>query len=576
MSQTYMKARVLLLDEKTGKPVGECEIVSDSREIFYSNDTPLPESKGNIPAGTTFDKTSLAHILDDLLYDKVNPSFKGGLSFSNGDANFIDNDILVVKPLGSTVAAFSATISVSFGSHNAIDISLVTFRNGREIKNTVHKTKLSTDDIPATAVFQIPEFYEDTDIYVMVEAGTDRVIGPKVQYKFVSPIWVGWVRPDIVLPYLDEMNKSSATLYMQELIDHESKNLEKRFVYKSNQQPYLVPGLNYNTREQLSPCIMIPQSWGELKKITDTNGNNITNAYAKMVGVDINTHDNYRERYILYVLRYVCANDSEIIRGITYITDNSANDILSDNIAGNGIPVIASTDVLNNVPLDSRSWVKTYQELLNMQYPYPGLITYVEEINTTFRFEKGHWAPFNNKTHVVESYEELTEDLGGWDDLAINTMDGLVWKKRYNNQWERYGDIEKGSIVYNDYTVGSGLNQFNYVGTWIEKVGTESYYYGNSHWSNRTGDYLSFKFNGTSLKYYCSKENNLGIALFSIDNGPGIEVDLYRKDAAYNRLVYETGTLPKGDHELVVMVTGKKNEASTDCVVVADKIKVYE
>lgn len=576
MSQTYMKARVLLLDEKTGKSVGECEIISDSKEIFYSNDTPLPESKGNIPAGTTFDKESLAHILDNLLYDKVNPSFKGGLSFSNGDATYIDNDILVVKPSGSTVAAFSATIAVAFGSYDAIDISLVTYRNGREIKDTIHKTRVTQTTAMTTVVFQIPEFHEDTDIYIMVETGTDKVIGPKVQYKFVSPIWVGWVRPDIILPYFEELDKDSTALYMQELINHNSKNLEKRFVYKSNQQTYIVPGLNYSSREQLSPCIMIPQSWGELRKITDTNGNNILNAYTKMVGVDINTHDNYRERYILYVLRYRCANDSEIVRGITYITDNSANDIFSDNLMGNGTPVINSMDVLNNTPLDSRAWVKTYQELLEMVYPYPGLITYVENINTTFRFERGHWSPFNNKTHVVESYEELTEELGGWDDLAINTMDGLIWKKRYNNQWERYGDIQKGSVVYNDYTLGSGLNQFNYVGNWNEGVEGEGYYYGNNHWSNNAGDYLSFKFHGTSLKYYCSKESNLGIASFSVDNRPAIEIDLYNKDTLYNQLVYETGTLPEGDHELIVMVTGKRNISSSDSVVVADKIKVYE
>lgn len=576
MSETYMKARVLLLDKSTGDPIGECEIISDSREIFYSNEKPMPESKGNIPAGTTFDKTSLASIMDDLLYDKTNPSFKGGLSFSNGDASYVTNDIIVIKPKGSIVEGFNATISVDFGSHDDIDISLVKITNGKQTKETIHKTRTTTATTMTTVTFNIPSFYEDTDIYITVEDGTDFVTGPKVEYKFVSPIWIGWVRSDVIIPLINELDKGNAALYMQELINHNSKNLQKKFVYKSNQQAYIVPNINYNTREQLSPCILIPQTWGELKKITDTNGNNITNSYAKLVGIDINTHGSYIEHYILYVLRCVCANDSEIIKGITYVTDNSANDIFSDNIVGDGTPVINSTNVLNNVPLDSRSYVKTYQELLEILYPYPGLNTYVEDINTTFRFEKGHWVPFNNKTHVVESYEELTEDLGGWDDLAINTMDGLIWKKRYNNQWERYGDIEKGSIVYNDYTLGNGLHQFNYIGNWREGDGGVGHYYGNNHWSNTPGDYLSFKFHGTSLKYYCSKEYNLGIASFSIDGSAGMEIDLFKRDSAFNQLVYETGTLPEGDHELIVSVTGKKNTESADCVIVADKIKVYE
>ena len=95
-----------------------------------------------------------------------------------------------------------------------------------------------------------------------------------------------------------------------------------------------------------------------------------------------------------------------------------------------------------NAPLDERFYRKTYGDLLAMKYPYPGLQTYVEDINTTFRFEKGHWTPVSTKTHIIESMSELTEELGGWDDVAINAYDGKLWKKRYNNQWERYGDIK--------------------------------------------------------------------------------------------------------------------------------------
>ncbi len=89
------------------------------------------------------------------------------------------------------------------------------------------------------------------------------------------------------------------------------------------------------------------------------------------------------------------------------------------------------------------------------------------------------------------------------------------------------------------------------------------------------GAALTFRFTGTSLKYYSTKNRNIGIAAFSIDGGAEEEVDLYQSSKQDQALVYEAKSLQPGTHTLKVRVTGKKNSAATDCVIVADKIEVW-
>lgn len=448
MSEVYLKARVLLLDENTGKSIGECEIVSNSKEIFYSNSNPLPKAVGNMPAGTTFDKASLSDILDDLLYDKTSPYISRLIS-SNGDINNIDKDINIIRPMGSQVDDFTISMNINFGSYDKATVKLCIYTDGMEKSESKLIQKVSDSDISSPVSFDIVGFNKDASILFEVTSGNDRYISPEIKYKFVSPIWVGWIKPD-TLNEIGELDKTTAEDNFQELIDHNFKTLNKRFVDKSDQEAYIVPGINYDTREHLNPCILVPQTWGEVKRISDINGNNITNSFAHIVGLDINNDGNNIEHYIAYVCRHSFDDDSKIVKGITYEWNESIQDTNMANIAGNGIPTITGFSVQSPVPLDDRFYRKTYGELLSMLYPYPGLQTYVEDINTTFRFERGHWTPVSTKTHVVESIDELTEDLGGWDDLAINAMDGKIWKKRYNNQWERYGDIkaEDGKVTF--------------------------------------------------------------------------------------------------------------------------------
>ena len=457
MSEIYRRARVQLIDEVSGLPVGDVEIISDSQEIFYNNDKPMFKKVGNFKEGTTFEKFSLAAILDGILYE--NEAATGGGSItSNGDATNVSGEVTVVKAFGDTVKEFTLSTTVHFNSYDKITVTLLqSSPSGNHRSDTKVVTRPDKTTTETVVSFTVQEFSEDTDIAVQISSGDGTIYTASIiHYQFVHPIYVGWIRSDIIQDD-GELNKDIAEDYFEEALshDHGFNTIEKRFVVKSSQNQYIVPGLNYDTRQKLNPCILIPQTWGELVRIDDTNGNDITNSFATLMPIDINTHDTYIDHYIAYVSRQTFDDDFELCRGIKYITESDKENVRTDNLTGVGIPLTCGFTVHYNIPIDDRFYKKTYGDLLKTQYAYPGLLTYVEDINTTFRFEKGHWSPTCNKIHVVESLDELTEDLGGWDDLAIVATPGgedigNIWKKRYNNQWERYGDfkIEDGNIHF--------------------------------------------------------------------------------------------------------------------------------
>ena len=129
--------------------------------------------------------------------------------------------------------------------------------------------------------------------------------------------------------------------------------------------------------------------------------------------------------------------------------------------------------------------------------------------------------------------------------------------------------------VVNDHTQGDGEFQFHYSGVWTPSTDAACYQ-GDNYWSNTKDAYLTFKFTGTSVKYYSTKAGNIGMAAFSIDDGEEQLVDLYQANKADQQLAYEAGGLTPGSHTLKVRVTGEKNTVASDCCVVADKIEVFD
>ncbi len=120
--------------------------------------------------------------------------------------------------------------------------------------------------------------------------------------------------------------------------------------------------------------------------------------------------------------------------------------------------------------------------------------------------------------------------------------------------------------VVNDHTQGDGEFQFHYSGVWTPSTDAACYQ-GDNYWSNTKDAYLTFKFTGTSVKYYSTKAGNIGMAAFSIDDGEEQLVDLYQANKADQQLAYEAGGLTPGSHTLKVRVTGEKNTVDRKSVV---------
>jgi hypothetical protein len=136
-----------------------------------------------------------------------------------------------------------------------------------------------------------------------------------------------------------------------------------------------------------------------------------------------------------------------------------------------------------------------------------------------------------------------------------------------------------------DSTTGTGMGQWSYSGgSWSSCTGctgpSPARYNNSVTWSDTTNDYALFKFTGRQVALYGELRDHHGIGAASIcdssGNNCGSEVlfDLYSGNDNGNQLVYRSPTLTSGTYTLKVRVTGTRNVASTDNVVVIDRADV--
>jgi hypothetical protein len=130
------------------------------------------------------------------------------------------------------------------------------------------------------------------------------------------------------------------------------------------------------------------------------------------------------------------------------------------------------------------------------------------------------------------------------------------------------------NVTINDGTVGTGTNQFEFVGSgWRYRTGQPSYL-GDDHYSKGTNEYYLVRFSGTRVNVITAKGPSHGIAAYSIDGGPETTVDHYNATRQNQVLVYTSPVLTDGAHTLKMRITGTKNASATDFYVLADRVDV--
>ena len=115
------------------------------------------------------------------------------------------------------------------------------------------------------------------------------------------------------------------------------------------------------------------------------------------------------------------------------------------------------------------------------------------------------------------------------------------------------------TTIHHD-VVGSGLGQIEYTQNWrhsnanLESARSDAY-------CGMPGDTATIRFVGTKVRYFGGPESNRGMIALSIDGGPETVVDQYGTTRE-RKLFWESPTLPRAEHTLVVRVTGDQNPLS--------------
>lgn len=96
------------------------------------------------------------------------------------------------------------------------------------------------------------------------------------------------------------------------------------------------------------------------------------------------------------------------------------------------------------------------------------------------------------------------------------------------------------------------------------------------NFSEITGASVTYNFEGTKVKFYGFKRNDLGFADIYIDDVLQTSVDCYGVESEPDVLLYESDELDYGSHTLKVVVSGSKNESSSGTEIIVDAFEYYE
>jgi hypothetical protein len=132
------------------------------------------------------------------------------------------------------------------------------------------------------------------------------------------------------------------------------------------------------------------------------------------------------------------------------------------------------------------------------------------------------------------------------------------------------------TIIVDDAIQGTGLDQFNYVGSDWGHAGGEGApadpYDGTNSWANSSGDKVTFTFVGTQITFYGITDPGHGIGAVSIDGGTSTNVDFYSASRTGNVPLWTSPVLPAGTHTLTLAWTGQKNPSSSGTFITVDRV----
>ena len=210
----------------------------------------------------------------------------------------------------------------------------------------------------------------------------------------------------------------------------------------------------------------------------------------------------------------------------------------------------------------------------------------------TLEVGSSYQLPFNLPEQFTWASDDACVTVNNGAVSAVSVGEAIVTATKEQEQYKYKITVAPKAkydvVKINDNTLGTGLNQFHYIGEWGRDENLDVLYQRDGRWTSTTisPDTCGYemKFKGDKISVYGNFEPNLGIADFYIDGKLVATKDLYHQGSKlYQQLQFESTLLdPNAEHTLKVMMTGEKNQAAggnagyVDYVAIATKaVDVY-
>lgn len=432
--------RIQFLNSETGSVVSDVDIVTVADCVKYINDNPLIKDNLSFKKGDKVN-TDLYEIVTQMLYPYYPPEFVyiENTSVLPEFDKYIEKDTKVIKEKGNRINKFNLAVCVMAGSKTLVRCSLVRYQNN--VREIIDNKALNV--LPGQQVvldFNIPGFTNDLEYFFEISDNEKTIESIKLEYEFALPIYVGYAKDGLLDPTL---NTTEINQYLNSLITQRDR-VEKRLVeINTPQKAYFDIVVD---KDPLCSFILVPLRWNSLIRIEDINGMDLTKFFGSnnYIQLQTSTENTDLEGYTLYIARKPADTKAKTryLRDITYTFAHDLNwrDLKSE---GEQTEVLTGFDVLTKGPIDSRFVKESYDELAYIAKPYEGLIVYVKNIQTYYKYNAyGAWEVTNNMTRFYSGKPSNT--MGGKLDISIDIATGDIYQKSTSNVWELKGNMRTG------------------------------------------------------------------------------------------------------------------------------------
>lgn len=439
------KARVQLLNPDTGAVVEEVDILSTASAISYVNNEKTIRDFRGIPAGTTFkedDEISIKDVLDSILYPYEEMEIE---SIASIDGKPVSQDTVIYKEKYYPIDSFDFSAKIKVGKVSRLTFQLKRYNNVTGNVTNIESTVSVTPGSTYLYSQNVSDISDDTSLQLTINDGENITVSPTLEFKFIYPVYVGYCDLTQIIGTGDtgiEINTQNATDYFNTLIANKSNLIEKRLVPVQDIKSITITDPIYSNKEYY-PCIIYPNTWHKVEAITDCNGNIITGAfyYNNKVSIKPDNNEVHKVQYTVYASINSYNVQLAAAKEITYNFELGTGSINYNTV---GIPALTGFDSLNTHPLDLRLESNTYAELEEIKYKYDGMIVFVHDIQSYFRYDKTTDMWINTNQEILFGSEIPALALGKSGDVYINIASGHIYQKYKDIRWE-----DKGVITVN-------------------------------------------------------------------------------------------------------------------------------